>query len=135
MEPSAHLFTRATERDWGKLSSAITRALRTAGPKFGQRALRRGALQTIAADPQVSLETLRTFSGHTNDEMLLRYLNWGLQANGRAAEAQKAAENLFPQAAPAEPPAIPSDDDTHSTTSSTEQPTRATTSPSFARRH
>ena len=90
------LFTRATDRDWGKLSAAITAALRVAGEQFGQRALRRGALQTIAADPAVDLATLRTFSGHTNDATLLRYLNWGHESGKQAALAQTAARNLFP---------------------------------------
>jgi integrase len=130
--PSAPIFNRATGRDWGKLSTAITTALRTANPQFGHRALRRGALQTLASDPTVDDATLRTFSGHTTDETLMRYLNWGLQSNRRAVLAQSAASNLFPVASsPATTPATTSpscDDDTDSTTSSAEQltTTRAT---------
>ena len=93
-EPTAPLFNRGTDRDWAKLRTAITAALRTSNKEFGHRALRRGALQTLAADPSVDLATLRTFSGHTNDEMLLRYLNWGLEASKLQVAGQRAATNL-----------------------------------------
>jgi integrase len=99
--PNAPLFNRATEKDWGKLSAAINRALRANNKDFGQRALRRGALQTIAADETVDLETIRTFSGHTGDDMLLRYLNWGLEAGKRQRSAQKAALALTGASQPA----------------------------------
>jgi integrase len=148
IEPSRPLFTRASERDWGKLSAAITTALRTAGPQFGQRALRRGALQTLAADPSVDLATLRTFSGHTGDDMLLRYLNWGLQSNRQAALAQRAARNLFPGLEMSEPPAaattaveetVAKEDEPDDGISTSSEEAAVTTTPatsaSFPRRH
>ena len=98
LPPTGPVFKRATEREWSKLSAAITQALRTADPTFGQRALRRGALQTIAADPAVDLATVRLFSGHTNDGTALRYLNWGQRAANRARCGQQAAAALFPTA-------------------------------------
>lgn len=110
--PEAPLFKRSSEVEWRKLSAAINKALQTTNRRFGQRALRRGALQTMAADPNVDLATLRCFSGHTNDEMLLRYLNWGMRANGRAQQAQEAARNLFAQ-----------DEDSSSSTSTTSSDT------------
>jgi integrase len=132
--PTEPMFTRASEREWSKLCAEITEALRTANPRFGQRALRRGALQTLAADPTVDDATLRTFSGHTTDETLMRYLNWVLQSNRRTLLAQRAATNLFPNAqTTATTPATKRDDETDSTTSSTTGPPTSDTSVSSQR--
>ena len=89
------LFNRSDVKSQLKLSTAITKALRVPNPKLSQRALRRGALQTLAADPDVSLETLRTFSGHTGNPMALRYLGWSRYSGVQKKLGEQAAMNLF----------------------------------------
>jgi hypothetical protein len=42
----------------------------------------------------VPSETLMTFSGHKRVDTLMRYLNWGAEAAGRAEEARAAAAHL-----------------------------------------
>ena len=139
-KPEDPLFQRSTQTEWSRLGSAVTKALRTADPSYGQRALRRGALQTLAADPTVDLSTLRTFSGHTTDEMCLRYLNWGMRSSNRAHLGQEAAANLFPQvqqepAATTTTTACANDEDCSSTSSSEDESTASATSRSSTRRH
>ena len=91
------LFCRGNSKQERELSLAITRALRAADPTLTQRAMRRGALQTLAADPSVTSETIMSFSGHRSVDMLKRYLDWGrLFSNGRD-RAVAAAANLFRQ--------------------------------------
>jgi hypothetical protein len=129
----APMFNRGTEREWGKLRSAITSALRINNKDFGHRALRRGALQTLAADSNVDLATLRTFSGHTNDDMLLRYLNWGLEANKLRVAGQQAAINLAgPISGTAKRQLM--DDDASSTDSEDEKETAPSGSSSYRQR-
>lgn len=53
----------------------LKEAIRKADPQLEQRSLRRGALQTMAANG-VSEETLMRYSGHTQVGTLRRYLNW-----------------------------------------------------------
>jgi hypothetical protein len=77
-------------RTFGRL---VNLALRTANPEFTVRALRRGALQAMA-HAGVPTETLMTFSGHKRVDTLLRYLNWGAEAEGRAQQARAAAVHL-----------------------------------------
>ena len=90
------LFCRGSTKQARELSLAITRALRAADPTLTQRAMRRGALQALAADPTVTSETIMSFSGHRSVDMLKRYLDWGrLFSNGRD-RAVAAAANLFP---------------------------------------
>lgn len=93
--PDQQIFNRSTPREETLLSQAITAALRAVDPNHSQRALRRGALQTLAADPKSTLATLRTFSGHTNDETLLRYLNWGKEATSMQVAGFEAARMLL----------------------------------------
>lgn len=75
-------------------SNEVTALLKTVHPKLNCRALRRGSLQTIAADPEVSEETLMRLSGHRNVKTLHRYLGWN-EINAKAhRETVKAAKNL-----------------------------------------
>ena len=74
----------------GVLASA---ALRRVDRSFTVRALRRGALQTMAK-AGVPLDTLRRFAGHAQESTTLRYLNWGHEAGGLVAAGQAAATLL-----------------------------------------
>jgi len=72
----------------GVQGSHIKEALRRANPKLEQRSLRRGAIQTLAAT-NLSDEELLKYSGHTNVQMLRRYLNFGkLSGEGKRLQAQ-----------------------------------------------
>ena len=51
-------------------------SIRRANPLLEAKSLRRGALQTMSR-AGVKEETLREFSGHTNNTTLRRYLSWG----------------------------------------------------------
>jgi integrase len=75
-------------------SNCVVDILRTANPSLNCRSVRRGALQTIAADQSVDEETLLRMSGHRNVKMLHRYLDWD-RINERAhLRAHEAAKNL-----------------------------------------
>lgn len=66
------------------------------GPRLEQRSIRRGALQTMAANG-VDEETLMRFSGHTQVNTLRRYLNWNV-VNKRVQDTMAgAASSLIPQ--------------------------------------
>lgn len=68
----------------------IKESIRRANPKLEQRSLRRGAIQTLAATG-LSDEELLKYSGHTNVQMLRRYLNFGkLSGEGRRLQSQAA---------------------------------------------
>ena len=60
----------------GRKSNGVLPALRRVSAQLEQRSMRRGSLQAMAIAGATN-ETLREFSGHTNDVTLLRYLNWG----------------------------------------------------------
>ena len=56
-------------------------SLRRVESTLEARSLRRGSLQTLAKLDGMTTETLMLFSGHSSVKTLLRYLNWGLEAN------------------------------------------------------
>mgnify|MGYP001573383159 FL=1 len=64
--------------------------LREIRPRLQGRSLRRGSLQCLAA-AGVPTETLLAFSGHTQLETLLRYLDFGAKPSERTHRAQDAA--------------------------------------------
>ena len=68
-------------------------ALRRAHPKLEQRSLRRGSIQTLAASG-LSDEELLKYSGHTNVQMLRRYLNFG-KLSGEGKRLQQQAGHLL----------------------------------------
>lgn len=57
-------------------------ALHTVNRSIEARSIRRGSLQTLAKTGATD-DTLMMFSGHTNVQMLHRYLDWGMQAHSR----------------------------------------------------
>lgn len=63
----------------GALRQRLKNILKKCDPRLELRSLRRGSLQHMAAQG-VSLELLMTFSGHTNKQTMLRYLDWGVHA-------------------------------------------------------
>ena len=88
-QPNQRLFRKSL----GK-SNEVVRLLKTVHPKLDCRSLRRGSLQTIAADPDVSEETLMRLSGHRNVKTLHRYLGWN-EINAKAhRDTVRAAKNL-----------------------------------------
>jgi hypothetical protein len=91
-----------------QLASIMRTDLRTASPNSEKplttRAIRRGALQTMAKNG-VPVETLLTFSGHTNVNTLKRYLNFGRILSVEEAGARVAASFLAPPP-PVEPPML-----------------------------
>ena len=72
-------------------------ALQTVRKTLSTQAIRRGSLQAMArgqmGDP-VDPETLMLFSGHKSIHTLMRYLNWGKEAEALHQKTRKAAENL-----------------------------------------
>ena len=117
--PDHFLFNRASTKAARQLSCAITRALRTACSTLTQRAMRRGALQALAADPKVTAATMMTFSGHKREETLRRYLDWGRAFSNLRALGLKAAKNLFRRKNNPEGPSMISDSDSESSTDTT----------------
>lgn len=99
LPPGAHLplfvghleACKKEKKKWlfeGVQGCHIKEALRRADPKLEQRSLRRGAIQTLAAT-NLSDEELLKYSGHTNVQMLRRYLNFGkLSGEGRRLQQQ-----------------------------------------------
>jgi integrase len=78
------------EKKFGPLANL---ALRCANPEFSVRALRRGALQRMAAAGATDAD-LMIFSGHKRVDTLHRYLNWGAEAAERTRRAEMLASNL-----------------------------------------
>jgi hypothetical protein len=76
-----------------KLTNELRGVLRRINPRWDLHSLRRGALTDLAQ--LHPLETVRTFSGHKNLPMLLRYLRWGLYAGERKTKGVAAAKQAF----------------------------------------
>jgi len=78
-------------------SSAISKALVKVNPQLSQRGIRRGGLQAWAR-AGLPPENLMYLSGHTSQQMLERYLNWGAhmlhQAHKLERFAAKAVDEL-----------------------------------------
>jgi integrase len=70
--------------------AAMTETLRAINPELTLRAMRRGSLQALAR-AATPLDELLTFSGHTSEKTLKRYLDWGRLAEQRNAQAQRMA--------------------------------------------
>jgi len=73
-------------------------ALRRADPLLEKRSLRRGSLQLLARVGGLTLEQMLLFSGHTNVQMLNRYLNFGMLAPPKmiSESAEAAAKMTLP---------------------------------------
>jgi integrase len=78
---------------WVLQQQRMRAALRMANVSLNTRAIRRGALQTMASQG-VPTETLMTFSGHTNVETLKRYLDYGRHLGSAQTAGQQAATLL-----------------------------------------
>ena len=87
------LFPATADVPLPKRMPALLSAIRAADPELNLRAMRRGALQTMAL-AGVSAETLMTFSGHTNDKTLKRYLDWGRLFGAAETAGRAAARHL-----------------------------------------
>jgi hypothetical protein len=70
---TGHLFP---EKDRSGILKRFRAALHLLNPMYELRSPRRGAL-TAMAERGATADTLMSFSGHTNQRMLLRYLGWG----------------------------------------------------------
>ncbi len=78
---------------WGKITTDLKLALKQQNPNYDLKALRRGSLSTMAR-AGVPLETLKLFSGHKSDAMLLRYLRFGANAGDQQKRSRAAAMTL-----------------------------------------
>ena len=117
--PDHFLFNRQNAQAARQLSMAITRALKAVNSTLTQRAMRRGALQALAADPTVTAATMMTFSGHKREETLRRYLDWGRAFANLRELGLKAAKNLFRRRNQPAGPLTTSDWDSDSSTDTT----------------
>jgi hypothetical protein len=77
-----------------ELCNVIRTSMRTCDSTYEMRSPRRGALCCMA-EAGVDLKTLRTFSGHTSNRMILRYLGWGMSHGKAKKKAKKAAKHLW----------------------------------------
>jgi hypothetical protein len=94
VQPDEWLFP-GWERTFGAL---VNIALRTANPNYTVRAIRRGALQAMAATGAEHKDLMK-FSGHKCEGTLLRYLNWGRSSVAMHRGAYAAAPGLGVRAA------------------------------------
>ena len=89
----------ALERGWGfigtksndkddcrKLKAQVSATMAAVDERLELRSIRRGGLQNYAS-LGFELDEIRVFSKHTNDDMLMRYLNWGQCAEARMSRA------------------------------------------------
>ena len=89
--PDSLLFS---EDFWKLAMKSLSEALKSVHKTADIRCIRRGALCAMA-ETGVDLETLLTFSGHTNVQMLLRYLKQGKAAGARAKKGASAARSAL----------------------------------------
>jgi hypothetical protein len=80
--------------DYATICEVVRGAMRKHDPTYEMRSPRRGALCCLAEAGE-SLKTLRMFSGHTSDRMILRYLGWGMSHGRGRKQATRAARSLF----------------------------------------
>jgi integrase len=85
VKPGARLFT-LTPAD-------MLSTFRLVDATMEARSIRRGTLQAMA-QAGVPNDTLREYSGHTNDRTLLRYLNWGKAAGNARTRMETAGRVL-----------------------------------------
>lgn len=78
------------------LGALVTEALRVVNADLGARAIRRGALQSMAKGG-IPIETLRKFAGHKRDSTTRRYLGWDEHIEAEHAEGREAARFLAPR--------------------------------------
>ena len=91
------LFHPATEElPLCQRHAALLSAIRASDAELNLRAMRRGALQTMALAGE-SAATLMQFSGHTNERTLKRYLDWGRLFGVEMAAGSAAALHLAPR--------------------------------------
>jgi len=76
------------------LCVTIRTVMRHFDPLYEMRSPRRGSLCCMARKG-VSLRTLRQFSGHTTNRMILRYLGWGMSHGRGIKKGEKAAIHLW----------------------------------------
>ncbi len=83
----------------GTISEKVKIALRRINVKLECRSLRRGALTAMAL-AGVPTSTLRVYSGHTSERMLLVYLGWGQHHKETTTRTVTAGEALAPTTTP-----------------------------------
>jgi len=95
----AHLATASTEDSFLCSTSDVAivrKALKEMHKDFDMRSLRRGSLQTMAADKNHTAEQLLVFSGHTTTKSLMRYLGWGEKYQAQVSGSVQVAQCLWP---------------------------------------
>jgi len=106
LSPGDLLFPTAPPNAPRQRQARLLQILREVDPSLNLRAMRRGSLQALAA-VESDLAKIRQFSGHTSDETLLRYLDWGKHARQRHEVAQHLAAALTSSFLPAPPSRTP----------------------------
>jgi len=92
-----YLFLQTgSDKERNKMGETIKHQLRKADPRLEQRSLRRGALSTMALNG-ATVRQLLYYSKHKSEEMLMRYLDWGMYNIHMALEAVEASKVLVPE--------------------------------------
>jgi integrase len=77
-------------------SSSMLPLYRTVDNAMEAKSVRRGSLQTMAANG-VPHDTLQRYSGHTKERTLLRYLGWGRITSSVSIQMAQAGRYLLPE--------------------------------------
>ena len=93
--PDEYLIPQRPGLNWTARMPRMLAAVRRIDPSLSLRSLRRGSLQAMAM-AGVSVDTLLTYSGHTTQRMLMRYLDWSRQFGRGRNDGQAAAAALLP---------------------------------------
>jgi len=91
-----HLFHMSTLAERERYIGIIREHLRKIHPRLDCRSVRRGALQTFAALPGVTLQHVLHFSKHTDLPMLRRYLKYGKAPNDEMKKVTPLTVGLWP---------------------------------------
>ena len=87
-----------TDKARRRRTTLINSELKKVRKGLATRAVRRGALQAMATGAMngrpVDVTTLMSYSGHTNEKMLKRYLDWGRLFGQQTVAQRGAAANL-----------------------------------------
>ena len=90
------MFNLNTLLEKNALIGTIRDHLRTVHPRLDCRSVRRGALQTFAALPNVTHSMVLQYSKHTDLQMLRRYLRYGKEKSEDSVKAIPHTTAMWP---------------------------------------
>jgi hypothetical protein len=102
LSPDAQLMPSSAENERARAqrTAAMNVVLKKVRKSLATRAVRRGALQALATGAQTGkptdVRTLMSYSGHTSEKKLKRYLDWGRLFGEQTLAQRAAAANLQP---------------------------------------